>query len=51
VLKPGGKAVILDFQKINEYAQFFESGYQLDVHPKQWSMFPPTRILVATKNL
>lgn len=50
VLKPGGRIAILDFQKIHEFAQFFQTGYQVSLSPLQWQMFPPTRVLFATKN-
>lgn len=50
VLKPGGRVAILDFQKIDEFAQFFQRGYQVSLSPRQWQMFPPTRVLIATKN-
>lgn len=50
VLKPGGSVAILDFQKIDEFAQFFEAGYQVSLSPRQWCMFPPTRVMTAVKN-
>ena len=50
VLKPGGSVAILDFQKIDEFAQFFEAGYQVSLSPRQWRMFPPTRVMTAVKN-
>ena len=50
VLKPRGYAVFIDFQYINEYANFFKEHYQVTISSKQWLMFPPTRILVAIKN-
>ncbi|WP_420422455.1 class I SAM-dependent methyltransferase [Simkania sp.] len=49
VLKPGGKVAILDFQKLDEFAQFFQMGYKVSLSPLQWKMFPPTRVLVAVK--
>ncbi|MCP5490820.1 MAG: class I SAM-dependent methyltransferase [Chlamydiales bacterium] len=50
VLKIGGSVAILDFQKLDELAQFFQTGYEVNLSPLQWKMFPPSRTLFAVKN-
>ena len=51
VLKPGGQALLLDFQAIDEYAQVFrEMGWQqVDVSRLNFQMFPPVRIVRGRK--
>ncbi len=53
VLKPGGRAALLDFQKTEEYAATLEGlGWQ-DVTRSGtiYSMFPPVRVVTGTKPL
>lgn len=51
VLKPGGVAVISDFQHMRGYAkEFTRSGLTVDLRPLDWTAtFPPLRTLVARK--
>ena len=51
VLKPGGRAVISDFQHMRAYArQFRNAGLTVEMGRLGWfQTFPPLRILVARK--
>lgn len=52
VLKPNGRIVLMDFQKVQEYQEFFCQTLKwpdIDLSKKQWWMFPPTRILTVQK--
>lgn len=51
VLKPGGRAVISDFQHMRGYArEFRDAGLTVEMGPPGWlQTFPPLRILVARK--
>jgi SAM-dependent methyltransferase len=51
VLKPGGRAVISDFQHMRAYArEFRNAGLAVEMGPLGWfQTFPPLRILVAQK--
>jgi arsenite methyltransferase len=53
VLKPGGIALISDFKKTNEYADYFRAA-GLDVIKKRGSLlttFPPLTVVIARKPL
>ena len=51
VLKPGGRLVIIDIERVNEYAQYFRSKDWIDVTKSKPNFLfaNPTYILTATK--
>jgi arsenite methyltransferase len=51
VLKPGGRAVILDFRHTRQYAAALAAAGLVEVHrsPRRFGMYPPVRVVTATK--
>jgi len=51
VLRPGGRVVIVDMGKTEEYAETFHEAGLLGVErgPRVWRMFPPVRYVTAAK--
>jgi SAM-dependent methyltransferase len=51
VLKPGGRAALLDFQRTEEYVRVLNDlGWKhVTLSPRRFGMFPPVRIVTGTK--